>query len=270
MGYILIPKNIYKIACAIVGIPNTGKSVIAEAVRTMFKGYDASLSLQDLANTWFPAELEDKIVNIRSEITSQGMKQWETFKSLASVDRIQAQRKFGQPFMMENKAKFIFTSNALPPVTNQEGVYDRFLVLVARHNYKTSSDDDPYIELGKEDELSGMLRFAVDGYHILKEHKGFYPKIDVMETKIAYNAWTGDAVTKFINTCITVDLEYTIPKDIVYKEYCNFCLLEGEISLAENAFWRSMKDRIKFTDGQISASKDPHRPTAIKGFRLNE
>lgn len=272
LGYTLIPKNVFKVACLLLGIPNTGKSEIAEAIRKMYKGYTASLTLQDLADRFLPAELEGKIVNIRSEITPQDMKQWETFKSLVSVDIIPAQRKFGQPFQMENKSKFLFTSNSLPPITIQQGVYERFLVLVAAHDYYNSKDGDEEIgyKLGSEEELPGMLQFAVEGYKILRTNHGFYPRIKTSDTKIAYNAWTGDIVSKFVSSRLVVDLEYEMPKDIIYQAYRDFCFDAGEIPSVGDSFWRSMKDRIPFTQHQETVNRNSKRPWLTRGIKLNE
>ena len=273
VGYGLLPRNVYKVATVIVGIPNTGKTKIAEAIRRLYGGrtYTSSLSLQDLSDRFMPAELEGKTINIRSEITPQDMKQWETFKSLVSTDIIPVQKKYGQPFSLENKAKFLFTSNSLPPVSSQQGVYERFIILVAKHDYNKNDDGDEDIDykLDNENELSGMLKWAVDGYKILREHHGFYPKLDASKTRIVYDCWSGDSVSKYISTRLEIDLSHELPKDSVYRDYCTFCMEEGEPSKADNAFWRAVKERINIDTYQMSSSKDPRRPWMVKGVHFN-
>jgi putative DNA primase/helicase len=274
VGYGLIPKNIYKKAMPIVGIPNSGKSKITEAIRTTFGGTDnaSSLSMQDLSGTFLSADLEGKIFNIRAEVNSKDMKNgWEIFKTAVSTDKIPAQRKYGQPFQMENKAKFIFTSNSLPPVTDELGVYERFLIIVAEHDYEKYNDGDPDIDfkLSTEEEKSGILKWAVDGYKILREHGGFYPKVNNEEMKLLYNCWTGDSVSKYISARLIVDLEHELPKDSVYKDYCSFCMEEAYQSKAENAFWRAMKDRVNIVQRQVPSSQDTKRPYMVKGIKYN-
>jgi len=273
IGYFLIPKNIYKRACIVVGDHDTGKTKIVEACRNMLGGktYTSSLSLQDLDHNFLPAQLEGKTANIRSEITSKDMKHYERFKNLVSTDTITVHKKNQQPFELENKAKFLFTSNKLPPDPNDDAYTKRLLILVANHNYDECNDGDEYIDykLNAPDELSGMLNFALEGYKMLRKNHDFFPKQSIQEIRNLYTSWSGDNISKFISSKIEITPNSRISKDAVYAEYCSFCLDNGnESSLTKNAFWLSLKSKIKVVDIQESASRNPARPWMVIGISL--
>lgn len=278
LGYTLIPKNIYRMACMVVGKRRTGKGKIVEAFRRMLgKEWTSSLTIQDLDTTFLPAYLQGKTANIRSEISSKDMKSVQRFNSLVCTDIITVQEKNKPPYNLENKAKFFFTSNSLPtpPEEDRQAYFDRLMILVATYDYKSPEhksvdDEDIDYKLASEEELSGMLNLAIRGYKELRKNHGFNPAQTEEEVARLYYGWSGDFVSRFISQYLEQQLGTATLKDFIYDKFAMFCLSEGKSIDSRETFWRSMRTKISYDEKQISASQNPARPWTIIGWRLKK
>ena len=101
MGYTLYPDNRLKKMLAEVGKQNTGKSTINELIRYFLGGetFVSSLTLQNLATIFRPADLRGKTANICNELDTDDVKRIGKIKELTGgIDTITVERKKNSPF----------------------------------------------------------------------------------------------------------------------------------------------------------------------------
>lgn len=121
----------------------------------------ATRSLQDIdRDRSAKADLFGKFANIHADIPSTSLKTTGTFKMLTGGDRINAERKYQQPFTFVNYAKLHFSANELPY---------RFIDNPQSEGEKKR---DPHLlkKLTTDEGLSGVLNVALDGLDRLLAH----------------------------------------------------------------------------------------------------
>jgi phage/plasmid-associated DNA primase len=102
------------------------------------------------------------------------------FKKLTGDDNVRVEGKHQTASQMKSPAKMIFAANSIPSVEDaQRAFYSRWL-FVQFPNRFTKNPDDQYMDadLGLEDritenELSGILAWAVKGYQRLEDQEYF-------------------------------------------------------------------------------------------------
>lgn len=108
-----------------------GKSVFCDVISALLVAENIShYSLSSLSepNGYFRARLANKLLNYGSELEAR--LQTDTFKQLASGERIQARLPYGQPFELRDYAKLAFNCNGQPrDVEHSEAYFRRFLVI---------------------------------------------------------------------------------------------------------------------------------------------
>jgi len=171
----------YKKALMLLGGGDNGKGVF-EGVITKMLGNDnvSNDDLRDMGNQFGLQRLRTMAVNINSDIHGGKIKETSMFKKLTGEDYVRVEPKHQTATQMKNPAKMIFAANSIPSVEDaQRAFYARWL-LVQFPNRFTKNPDDGYMnaDLGletriKENELSGVLAWAVRGYQRLNEEGHF-------------------------------------------------------------------------------------------------
>lgn len=229
IGYTLYPDNRLKRMLIEVGRHDTGKSTINELIRYFLGGqtFVSSLTLQDLDTIFRPAELLGKMANICNELDKDGVKHVSRIKELTGgVDTVTVERKNEHPFQLKSRAKFIFACNDIPLApTADDAFYSRCLIIDYPHQFVKGNDMDEnlHLKLRTEEEMSGILNFALDGYQNLKKNHGFTYDTNTEEKKVKYLGLTGNTVCKFISEHIVYEPETIMAKDNVYEFYKSLC-----------------------------------------------
>ncbi len=172
----------FKKAMMLLGDGDNGKGVFENVVTAML-GHDNVThdGLKKLANSQFGLQrLQYKTANIHSDINRNKIINKSMFKSLTGNDRIRVEAKYKTPSEMRNPAKLIFGANRIPKVKDAGRAFYRRWILVQFPNRFTLDDDDEYLDaifnLDKdiiEEELPGVLAWAVEGYQRLQNNKNF-------------------------------------------------------------------------------------------------
>jgi putative DNA primase/helicase len=123
-------------------------------------------------NRFAAAELFGKSVNIGADLSASHVSDISTFKRLTGDDPVQAERKYGQPFMFHNRAVMIFTEND-PPTIND--VDEAYLGRVHPVEYSTSfaGREDVWLEDRLASELPGLLVGLVRAARAFHERSGY-------------------------------------------------------------------------------------------------
>lgn len=168
IGYTLYRANIMQKCFILTGEGSNGKSTILNLIKKLLgKVNYTSLDLRELEDTFKPAELYNKLANIGDDISAKYLDSSSVFKKVVTGESFMVQKKYAQPFELENYSKQIFCANVLPPVNDRTDGFTRRIIIVP-FNAKfspTDSDYDPFIEdkLMSDEAMEYLLKIAIDG-----------------------------------------------------------------------------------------------------------
>lgn len=236
IGYHLYKRQSFQKASLWIGVGCNGKTVMGKLL-TAFVGKDntTSMTLEQICNNTFAtAELFGKVANIGSEMTASRLRDTEIFKKLIGEDKINAQRKFKDPFEFCNLAKVTFYGNKLPQTKNLDSDYAyfrRFLIWEFPNIFDGSKKDEQLIgKLTTPTELSGLLNRALEGLQRLLTNHKFSNEKPWEEVRIKYLVLS-DLERAFIEAEIeeVEDEDYDgLDGDVCYKFYREFCKKQGK------------------------------------------
>jgi len=225
-GYCLLKDYRYNIAFMLLGGGENGKSTLLRLLGEFLgKENIAAGSLQELCNDPFAkAELYQKLANIHADIPSNPLKQTGNFKMLTGEDRIRGNKKHKEPFYFDNYAKLIFSGNELPRTWDMSHAFFRRWIIINFPNVFSGDKKDPAIleKITTQEELSGLLNWALEGLRRIIKNKGFSFSKTRKEIETEWVLRT-NSLKAFVDACIERDPEYAIEKDGFYQKYCEFC-----------------------------------------------
>ena len=204
IGYCLMTDTAgYEKALMILGPTDSGKSVFLDVVRALLGEENiAQQPLQDLTNgrKWGLANLVGKIANIDHDLDPEAIEDIGTVKKITSGNPITVERKHQQPFDHTPTAKHIFSANRTPGREKEDDAfYNRWLTVVFPESIPRE-EQDPELrdKLTTEEELQGILNWAIAGYHRLNNQEQFTGEKGPYGTKEVWREW-GSSVERFIS-----------------------------------------------------------------------
>jgi putative DNA primase/helicase len=140
------------------GPSGTGKSTFIKVVNNLLGPAAVAIGSEKFTE-YTLAQLAGMRVAIASELSPRTMRT-SLLKALIAGDPMQARHPYGRPFDMVFKGKLVWSSNAMPPLDQSEGMRRR--INVVEFN-QVPSVVDVYLEAKLEAELPGILNWAVVG-----------------------------------------------------------------------------------------------------------
>lgn len=159
IGYCLVSRNKFQKIFFLLGPGATGKSTFCELVRKFFSGDNcSSLSMQDLEQTFMPAQLKDKMVNIGDDISMNTLLDGAAIKILCGTLPIMVQQKHEKPYAMVNEAKFIFSCNKMPLFKDKtDGLYRRLEILEITNKIAVKDRNSNLLEEFTHEDMQYLL-----------------------------------------------------------------------------------------------------------------
>lgn len=132
MGATLVQSAVrYAKALFLKGEGANGKSVFCDILAGLLPWRRVcSISPQKLEHPYFVAEIAGTALNVVEELPKHELVQSETFKAVVSGSRVEAARKFGQPFAFQSHAACLFAGNNLPAVSDFSWGFWRRVLMV--------------------------------------------------------------------------------------------------------------------------------------------
>lgn len=233
LGWIFIKHSsgILKLEKALIlcGDGRNGKSVFFDTVKALFgQKYFSTYSLETITNPkgYERIEIGDKLLNYCSEIS--GKLNASSFKQMVSGEPIEAQRKYQDPVILQNYAKFIFNSNELPKEVEQtKGFFRRFLIVPFEVTISEEETDTGLAQKIIEKELSGVFNWALEGLERLLTNKSFTYCQACSEAVDQYRK-ESDSVSQFIEEeGLIKSQDNKIRLSELYGKYQYYCLQSG-------------------------------------------
>ena len=261
-GYCLYRKYPIQKAVMLLGEGANGKStVLSLLTKLLGKKNISSISLQELAESQFAcSNLYGKLANIYPDVADKSLYRTGIFKMVTGGDLLTADRKYKDPFNFVNYAKLIFSANKLPESKDDTDAYFRRWIFINFPNRFEGSNCDPYLfdKLSVDEEISGLLNFALEGLKRLLENNAFTntPSTDGMRESYQRLA---SPIAAFVMDCVEVSADEFVVKDDLYNAFIDYCSKKNLPGMAKNAFSMRLHEHVRVND---------YRPT-IGGKRVN-
>jgi putative DNA primase/helicase len=243
------------------GSGRNGKSKLGELMKR-FVGSKSCCSIH-------PSAIEDpesfsissffgKLVNLSLDINSTALKNISMMKSLSGRDLISAPRKFKTPIEFENYAKLIYGANQLPiTFDTKDSFWERWILLQFPNTFVSQErldkikdnkngrfklrDNDIMEKLTTEDEMSGLLNYALEGFSTLIKNGKFSYKYNPEEVRILW-IMKSDSFSAFFMKYLEQDYNSKIKKNDLRKYYADFCRKNKLRHMSDKMIKRKMQD----------------------------
>lgn len=267
-GYCLYRDYSLDKAFLLIGEGSNGKSTLLNLI-TKFLGKEnvSSISLQDLdTNRFAIAELHGKLANTYADLPDRALNHTGKFKMLTGGDIISAERKFKGHFTFTNYAKLIFSCNKVPESRDDTtAFYRRWIMINFPHKFEGKNKNPNILEeITTEDELSGLLNWALEGLRRLLKNGHFSNSITTEEIREQYIKQS-NPVLAFVEDRLISDSQGEISKDELYRLFCDYCEEVGLPTKAKNVFGRELPRYIAVDSGQTRDKGTVWRGIAVKG-----
>lgn len=239
------------------GTGRNGKDKTFEVLRILL-GLDncASKSLYDLQyNQWASGELFNKMVNISGENSNAPLKYVEALKALTGRSLISGQRKYMTSIHFVNYAKMIFSCNHIPEISEDSmAIWARIIMLNFPYQFLKQEEidfaEDSTWMLPKDEgivkkittpeELSGVLNWALEGLHRLREQGDFSVSKTTAQVRNEWQRQANSLKAFVFEKCEQTDAITT--KTDFKAAYYDYCKLNGVKKLPYGEWPKILKE----------------------------
>lgn len=225
IGYCLYRKYPIQKAFMFVGEGSNGKSVLLQLIES-FLGPDnvSHIPLQRLDDKFSAVKLYQKLANFYADLSPKAFYDTGKFKTIFG-DRIQAEKKFQNPFDFTPYAKIAYSANRIPSTEDDtEAFYRRWKVFNFPNTFTEGVNADPNLlfKLTTPDELSGLLNEVIAHLGDLLKRGKFSNSETTDQTR---DTWIrlSDSVQAYCMDEIEANPDGFIIKDEGFSKYCEYC-----------------------------------------------
>lgn len=236
-------------ALLLVGSGANGKGTFLAVVRALLgRENTTSIELQTLANERDAvADFYGSLANIDDDLSPRKLGQGVgMFKKLVGGDRVRARHLYEDGFEFDATGKHLYAANEVPDVDvpdDDEAFWRRWL-LVEFPNHYAPSDRDHNLrdQLTKDDVLSGVLNWAIEGWRRLLEQGHFTGEAHYAHAKRErWQAW-GESVDQFISECVERDPDAPrMTTADAHRHYAAWCRANGEEPVGQRKLTTALK-----------------------------
>ncbi len=273
-GYVVAtdgnPKN--KVFYMYGNVARNGKSTIAQVLIGLIGESNVStLSLEDIAS---PSKsiiepIIGKQLNFSDEVDKTHLSS-SRLTAISSQGSTQISPKYEPSFSYRVRAKFIVACNYLPNFSSGQGMIHRTIVIPFKYKIPESNRIDNYDKVLLQEEGSGILNWALQGYDRFVENKGMFTLSQDSINDAQENILSNNSVLAYLNDEYEFDANYT--DKISTKEmygtlttgYVGYCKASGQMPFALGKFSQHMKT-FSEEHGKIRYhAKDPRGYSGLK------
>lgn len=277
-AYTFHRDNPFEIITTLLGYGSNGKSVLLGLLTRLHGPNNISnVSLKSiLTNRFALSDLENRTVNIDTELSSTTIEDATVLKKLTGRQPIRIERKNEKAYDARLYAKLFFNANKIPETKDDSDAYYRRNIIVSLPNQfeeirsETSLKvADPYIldKLTSENELSGIFNVLMKALRRVLMNKRVYVNDKTIQQRREKYQIALDPVKLFLYDAVSEDsTEFdSITKEEFYSAYTMFCKSHNLAILKKEKFGSMVKR--SYSDGRQGGAK---RQTIWKGISLNK
>jgi len=243
IGLCMLPDTSFRTAVFLYGHGSNGKSLFIDGITMMFGNTASFIPLHRLAERFDTALLQNKLINICSDIDPQYLKETGTVKAIIAGDKIRGEYKHGKTFHFTPVARLLFSANELPKARDRsEGWYSRWGFVEFPNHFERNSSYKRKLITQLALEKSGMFNWALVGLQRLMKDNTFTESKTMKEAKYEY-ILENDNILSFLEERVEYGPHITssIPKAQLYAFYKMFCEENGYRIASSREFTKQLK-----------------------------
>ena len=184
IGYILSPDHSAKNLFVFFGVPNSGKSLLANVLISIIgPNCVSSLSIEDLTKNFALSGIVGKHLNVYMDLPNTKIPPEAVgkLKTLTGGDTVTTDVKYQDPVSFCNTAKMLFGSNFKLSYANDEALYKRIVFVPFRYSVPRDQQITNLLEIFLK-ESSGICNTAMVAYYKLKARRLQFIRVELPNT----------------------------------------------------------------------------------------
>lgn len=227
MGYLLVPDASQQKMVWLVGAGANGKSVLLDIIRALVRPENVSNAMMDTFHiSHVRAELQGKLVNISSEIAADSMINDGYVKAIVAGDTLEASRKYKPSFSFRPVVRLMAATNNLPRTNDLSHGFFRRTIIVPFNRKFADHEQNPNLVKELLEELPGILVWAVEGLHQVREQGRFTIPPSSVEAGEEYRL-EANPVQLFAQECLVASTTNRISNKSLHDLYEAWCQENG-------------------------------------------
>jgi putative DNA primase/helicase len=218
--------------------------------------------------------MENKDVNIDTELSTQAITDISTLKKLTGKQPVRIQRKNKDAYDVMLHAKLFFSANKMPTILDESDArIRREIPLPFPYQFEEGINADPRLleKLTTEDELSGIFNVLMVALRrILKNDRIYLNQKSIQERRERHELLM-DPIGAFIKVVVAEDSTTSdyVTKDDFYNSYVKYCKFYNSPFKNKEEFGKTLKKQpYGLTEGRESKiGKNGKRNTIWKGIK---
>jgi len=268
VGYCLNPNLNLEVILFLLGRGANGKSVSCDAIKNVIgSGNYDTISLDDLKNRNYIAELLGKLVNISTESQSKAEVYESNLKRLASGEEIKVDRKYKHPFTFRSNCKHIYCLNNMPRISDKTDAFFRRVIPIP-FNFKVQSDKR-VLRLGAliaQEEASGILNWMIEGYNRLRLSKwNFTQSPQIADLLHEYRRDNNSCLEFFDENC-EIAVGMFCSNFELYERYQKWCKESGLMPMKKKSFVKEIIENFDVTRDKSNGERGLRNINLIFGL----
>lgn len=272
MAYTLYKDNPFEIIAKLFGYGANGKSVFTGLLTALHGTKNISnvpLSSM-LKNRFALSDLENKYVNIDTELSSTTIHDTTVLKKLTGRQPVRIERKNQRAYDTTLYAKLFFSANKIPETEDGSDAYFRRETIIGfpnRFEDGNGADPDLLKKLSTEDELSGIFNVLIIALRTLLRNGSIFVHEKTIEQRRQRHELAVNPLKYFISDALAEDSIESdkTPKDTFYEAYIRFCNGHKLAVESKENLGRTLKNKFGFQEGRDSSTE---RRRFWKGVKL--
>ena len=267
-GLFMVPDSRFRKAVMFLGPSATGKSLALTLLRTFLGTQNVSnIPLHDLTQGSFSlAEIRGKLLNISAEVSERDFDDTAVFKQIVDgqLAVIRAPQKHRDPIEFQPFARLIASANRAPhSADNSSGYLRRWTVVPFDNKFKDRDFDHTLFHMmTRPNELSGLLKRAVDGYHKVLSSGAISESASMAEAKEGFDLVSNSTRLFFDERVQECSFDEHVDRTELYRAYRAWCEVHRFNPVSAHRFYGSVWDVFQIETFRTSHSR------LFKGIRL--
>lgn len=254
MAYTFYRGNPFELYALLYGTGGNGKSVFTGVLTSLHgEGNVSNVPLKDiLHNNFAKADLENKNVNIDTELSSGVITDMAELKKLTGKQPIRIERKHQSAYDTRLFTKFWFSANKVTFSDEETDADFRRRIIISFPNQfdGTKADTDLQEKLTSNEELSGIFNVLMTALRTIMKNKTVYVNQKTIAERREKSELLRDPIGRFVADYVEFDFssESATAKEDLHAEYRIWCAKHKLPIEQYDAFCKILKNRHNFLE----------------------
>jgi P4 family phage/plasmid primase-like protien len=278
MAYTFVRENPYEIICYLISNGSNGKNVFT-GILTSLHGIKnvSNVPLNAILDEKFAlADLENKDVNIDTELSTGIIIDISTLKRVTGKQQIRIQRKNRDAYDVLLHEKLFFSANKIPSILeDSDARFRREIYLPFPYKFEEGKNADPRLleKLTTDEELSGIFNILMIALRNIQKNDRIYLNQKTIQERREKHELLKDPISTFLKVAVSED---SVPSDYVtkddfYNAYVKYCKFHNLPFQSKEEFGKIIKRFPNVEEGRESKNgKNGKRNTIWKGIKLSK